>query len=154
MVNLVTSGKDEYMMSMFPTRRGPRGFGRDLFNGDNDFFDSFFSDVTPIKTDIRETEEAYILDAELPGFSKEDIDIEYDNNVLTISANVESGMEESDEEGTYIRRERSTRSFSRQFIVENIKSDEISASFENGVLTIDLPKSEPDSQESKRIEIN
>ncbi len=144
-----------YTMSMFPTRRGPRGFGRDFFDSDNNFFDSFFSDATPIKTDIRETEEAYILDAELPGFSKDNIDITYENNVLTISANVESGMEESDEEnGTYIRRERSTRSFSRQFIVENIKSDEIDASFEDGVLTVELPKSEPKPEETKRIEIN
>jgi HSP20 family protein len=108
-----------------------------------------------IKTDIRETDNAYILDAELPGFNKEDINIDYSNNVLTIAANKETTNEEKDEkEGTYIRRERSSQSFSRQFLVEHIKHEDIDASFENGVLTVTMPKAADKETNSHRIEIN
>lgn len=139
-------------MSMFPTRRDSRGLARRFFDDD---FDTFFSNRNPIKTDIRETATEYILDCDLPGFSKEDITISYDHNVLSLSAQKESGKDETDEEtGEYIRRERSTSSFNRQFLVQNVAEDQISAKFDNGVLTIVLPKADPEKDVSRRIEID
>jgi HSP20 family protein len=140
-------------MGFLPTMNNNRGLGRNFFN--DDFFDSMMDTRRMIKTDIRETDNVYILDAELPGFNKEDINIDYSNNVLTIAANKETTNEEKDEkEGTYIRRERSSQSFSRQFLVEHIKHEDIDASFENGVLTVTMPKAADKETNSHRIEIN
>ena len=119
-----------------------------------DFEKHFFGRQLPaFKTDIRETENAYILDAELPGFSKEDIHAEVRNGYLTIHAEHKSENEEKDEKNNYIRRERSYGSFSRSFDLEGIKSDEITASYKDGVLSLTLPKEETKQTEGRRLEI-
>ena len=119
-----------------------------------DFEKHFFGRQLPaFKTDIRETENSYILDAELPGFSKEDIHAEVRNGYLTIHAEHKSENEEKDEKNNYIRRERSYGSFSRSFDLEGIKSDEITASYKDGVLSLTLPKEETKQTEGRRLEI-
>ena len=95
----------------------------------------------------------HILDAELPGFSKEDIHAEVRNGYLTIHAEHKSENEEKDEKNNYIRRERSYGSFSRSFDLEGIKSDEITASYKDGVLSLTLPKEETKQTEGRRLEI-
>ena len=113
-----------------------------------------FASKTPsMKTDIRETENAYVLDAELPGFSKEDIHAEVRNGYLTIHAEHKTENEEKDEKNNYLRRERSYGSFTRSFDLDGINSDEISASYKDGILTLTLPKATQKVEEGRRLEI-
>lgn len=139
-------------MSLLPRERDFRDFGRNFFNDDY-FFNNMFAG-NDITTDIKETDDAYILDADLPGFNKENINLSYDSDVLTISAKQDTGKDETDEEGNYIRRERSNRSFKRQFLIQNIDKDGISASYNDGVLRINLPKETDTTTPSHHIEID
>ncbi|KDR93790.1 HSP20 family protein [Peptoclostridium litorale DSM 5388] len=112
-----------------------------------DFFTEGF-----IRTDIRETETEYILEADLPGFTRDDVKIKIKDNYLILSAEKKQEIEESAE--GYIRKERSYGSLKRSFFLENIKEDEISAKFEHGVLTIVLPKSKEEKKEERAIDID
>jgi HSP20 family protein len=143
------------MFELTPYARGNHSFAAyNPFKEMEDFEKHFFGRQLPaFKTDIRETENAYILDAELPGFSKEDIHAEVRNGYLTIHAEHKSENEEKDEKNNYIRRERSYGSFSRSFDLEGIKSDEITASYKDGVLSLTLPKEETKQTEGRRLEI-
>ena len=112
----------------------------------------FFGQRTPaMRTDIRETENAYILEADLPGFTREDVHAEIKNGYLTIRA--EHKSETEDKKENYLRRERSYGSFSRTFDLEGIDADAITASFKDGVLTLELPKLQPKTEEARRLEI-
>ena len=118
-----------------------------------EFEKRFFGQRTPaMKTDIREADGAYILEAELPGFTREDIHAEIKNGYLTIRAERKSESEDNNE--NYLRRERSFGSFSRTFDLEGIDAEAISASFKNGILTLELPKLAPKAEEAKKLEIN
>ena len=138
------------MNNLFPSARRMRHLNRSLWDQG---FDNFFADGADFSVDIKEKEEEYLLVADLPGLDKENIDLHYENNVLSIHAQQER-EEEKHEEGKYIRRERSSRSYSRQFLIENVAEDEIQASFENGVLTVNLPKREKEETNKKRIDID
>lgn len=138
------------MNDMIPSRRDFFDFGRRFFD---DALGQNFGDFGSFKTDIIEKDESYVVEAELPGMSKENIELDYHDNVLSISAKVETEKDESDDERHYIRRERSTRSFNRQFIIQDIDKDNIKARFDNGVLKIELPKQDPGPPETKRIDI-
>lgn len=138
------------MNNLFPSRRDLMNVNRGLFG---DTFDNFFTPDSDFNVDIRENDDAYKVEADLPGLSKEDIKLDYTDNVLSIRAHQEMETEEKDTESNYIRRERSSRSYSRQFLLENVDAEAIKANFENGVLTLDLPKKEKDESETKRIEI-
>ena len=123
----------------------------------NDMFNDFFNDdmlsefksCGSFKTDIKETPEEYVVHAELPGVKKEDINIDYNNNYLSISATRNNEFEEKKD--NYIRRERSYGSVSRGFYINNVNKEAIKAKFDNGVLTIDLPKKEISSNNDSRI---
>ncbi len=106
------------------------------------------------RTDIRDTEKEYILEADLPGFDKEDISLSIENGYLIVSAEHKTNKEEKDEKGNYIRRERSYGSYSRCFDISGIDEDAISASFKNGVLELRLPKETEKKIAAKKIEIN
>ena len=108
-----------------------------------------------MKTDVIEKEDSYQLEAELPGFNKEDINIDLKNDTLTISATHNENKDEKDENGKYIRRERRSSSFQRSFHVEGLKPEDIIAQYRNGVLTVNLPKKEaiPEKEEAVRIEV-
>lgn len=109
--------------------------------------------IGEFKTDIRDTGEAYELEADLPGVKKEDIKVELDGNYLTVSAerNTESG--EKDKKGNYVRRERSYGSYSRSFDVSGIQTDQITASYNDGVLQLRLPKKQEALPTTRRLEI-
>ena len=112
----------------------------------------FFGQRTPsMKTDIRETENAYILESDLPGFSREDIHAEIKDGYLTIRA--ERSSENEDKNENYVRRERSLGTFSRTFDLEGIDAEAITASFKNGVLTLELPKMQQKVEEARKVEI-
>ncbi len=121
----------------------------DFFNGS--FLPGFYSVGNPIKADIRETEKEYIIDAEMPGIKKEDIKLELRDDTLTIA--VEQNEEVREDTENYIRRERRYGSFSRSFYVENIKQDEVTAKYDNGILTIKIPKDHNKKSKGNRIEI-
>lgn len=100
-----------------------------------------------MKTDIRECDNKYIMEIDLPGLNKEDININYENGYLTIKAtkNVELKTE------VYVRRERFYGEIKRSFFIGEKKESDIKANYENGILTIAFPKEEPPRKESQNI---
>ncbi|MDS0524533.1 Hsp20/alpha crystallin family protein [Clostridium sp. SHJSY1] len=128
-------------------------------NSFDDFFSGFFNDdfLSPLnmegnfKADIKETPNEYIMEAELPGVKKEDINLEYKGNSLIVSGKRDEVIEEN--KNNYIRKERHFGQFVRSFYVNNVDKEKISATFENGVLHVNLPKFQQDIDNSNRIEI-
>ena len=106
-----------------------------------------------MNTDIIEKENGYELQIDLPGVKKEDIKIEMNKNLINISVSISKSSDEENKK--YIRKERKTREIKRSFkIGEDIDEDNINASFENGILYLNLPKKEENDSNKKFIEIN
>lgn len=93
-----------------------------------------------MKTDVKELDNSYQLCVDLPGFKKENVSVELNDGYLTISASKGLNRDEEDEVGRYIRRERYTGSCSRSFYVGDVRQEDISAKFENGILKLTMPK--------------
>ena len=94
-----------------------------------------------MKTDIRETEDGYELDIDLPGFKKDEIQAELKNGYLTVSAAKGLDKDEENKKGEYIRRERYAGSMSRSFYVgEHLDQQDIKAKYEDGILKLSVPK--------------
>ena len=94
-----------------------------------------------MRTDVRETEDTYELDVDLPGFKKDEVTLELKDGVLTIQAVKGLDKDETDKKGKYIRQERYAGACSRSFYVgEHVEPEDIRAKFENGILQISLPK--------------
>jgi HSP20 family protein len=121
----------------------------DVFS--DDWFTSFKRSLTSFKTDIRETEQSYLVEAELPGFQKEDIEISYAEPYLTIKAVRKEDHSVDNQDEQVIRRERRYGEYTRSFYVPDINADGINASLKDGVLNMEIPK-QPD-QRTKRIQI-
>ena len=121
----------------------PSIFGRDMFD---DFFGNSLSNYRTndlMKTDIKDTDNAYELTIDMPGVKKEDIKAELKDGYLTVNATSGYSNDDKDSNGKYIRRERHYGSCSRSFYVGNaITQDDIKASFENGTLKLMIPKKE------------
>ena len=109
--------------------------------------------TTAFRTDVEDTGDAFKLEAELPGFDKEDIQIDLDNDTLTISAEHNSDKKEEDKKRNFVKRERYFGSFTRSFDVTGIDVDRIEAEYNNGVLTLTLPKKQENIPVSRRLEI-
>ena len=104
-----------------------------------------------MKTDVKETEKGYEVAIDLPGFKKEDVTCELKDGYLTVSAEKKLEENEKDSEGKYIRRERYTGNQSRSFYVgDGIHEDDIKASFQDGILRLDVPKQPVQQVEDKR----
>jgi HSP20 family molecular chaperone IbpA len=139
----------------------------EVFDEMDNFFNGMFGEESPyrncnrqfenmtslMKTDVIEKENGYELQAELPGFNKEDIKIDLKDDVLTISAAHTDNKDEKDENGKYIRRERRSSSYQRSFRVEGLKPEDIIAQYRNGVLTVDLPKKQVEQKKDEPIRI-
>ncbi len=118
----------------------------------SDAFDDMFYDRSNMKTDIRTQDTNYILDMELPGYKKENIQMELKDGYLTIQASRNTTSEEKNKNGNIIRQERFSGSCSRSFYVgEALSQEDIKATFENGELHIILPKEAPKKVEEKRF---
>ena len=146
------------MFELVPFRRNNLSKRGDYFD---QLFDSFFGDdfMTPanfmstgFRVDMKENENEYVVEADLPGIKKDAIDIEYDNNYLTVSAKRDDTNE--DKGKGYIRKERRCGEFKRTFYVDNIEENNIDASFKDGVLTITLPKVKKGMDKKNRIDIH
>ncbi len=134
----------------------PRRNSFDLFDnffGDDDFFTR--PEHHLMKTDIKEKKDKYLLDIDLPGFNKENIDISLNKGYLNIKAKVDK-EEKNDEDEKFVRRERYYGECSRSFYVgEDINEDDIHAEFKNGILKVEIPKKEAlgGTKEVKQIPI-
>ena len=93
-----------------------------------------------LRTDVSDWGEYLLLEIELPGFGKEDIDLGLKNGVLTISARREESQRQQEDSGKYILRERQSGGVSRSFELSGIEEEAIAATFEHGVLQLKLPK--------------
>lgn len=108
--------------------------------------------TTSVKVDLEDRDEELVLTAELPGFDKEDIDVRVTDRTLRLEAEYEGGTEEAD--GEYVRRERRRASVTRSIpLPEAVETDDISATYNNGILTVQMPKSEPVTEGTK-IEVD
>ena len=132
---IVPRRSDSYSMTPFDFFED---FGRS-------FFDGFPSNL--IKTDIHENDKEFLVEAELPGIPKENIQVTYENGVLTITGQHQTDHATEDEKGRLVRSERSLTSVRRQYLLENVKEDEIKASYAEGILKLTLPK----DQASKKL---
>ena len=118
---------------------------RSIFSNDRNSVASAF------RPDVVETGDAYKADAELPGFNKDDIKIDVENDVLTISA--ERKLENDENKHNFVKRERFYGSYSRSFDVSGIEVDRIEAAYNDGVLTLTMPKKVETAPASRRLEI-
>ncbi len=129
---------------------------RDIFA---DFFDSFFTtDLSPANeklspaVDIEEDKDKYIVKADIPGMKQEDIKVEIDDGVLKISGERKYEKKEEDKDKKYHYYERSYGAFERRFVLpSDTDVDKIDAKYENGVLEIQIPKTE--SKKPKEIKV-
>lgn len=135
----------------------PSVFSKNVFD---DFFDDFampqwkaFHNITPsavMRTDVKENEKDYEISMELPGFKKEDVEAELKDGYLIISAKNETESEDADKDN-FIHKERYVGSCKRSFYVgENVKEEDISAKFENGILMMTVPKKPKEAIEEKK----
>lgn len=131
---------------------------REMENLEKRFFESPFGfayekSMGGFHTDISDNGNEYVLEADLPGCNKEDIHVDIDGDVLKIKAERHSEFEEKDKKDKFIRCERSYGSYSRQFDISGIDTEKISAKYENGILTLKMPKKEEMPDTSKRLKI-
>ena len=107
-----------------------------------------------MKTDVIEKDGKLLMEVEMPGMKKEDIKVSIKDGMLSIQGNHEENIEEKDEKGVVIRKERHSGSYSRSFYVgDNIKMEDVNGSYENGVLKLEIIKNEPEEKETKFVEI-
>ncbi|MFV0352427.1 MAG: Hsp20/alpha crystallin family protein [Oscillospiraceae bacterium] len=128
------------MYGMIPFTKGEANLFRYLDDLERGFFRSTVNGSTQFRCDIQDEGDRYLLDAELPGFNKEDINVELKDDRITISATHKTESEEKDKKENFIRRERHYGSFSRSFDVSDIEAADITASYKDGVLQLTLPK--------------
>lgn len=131
----------------------PSLFGESLFDR---FFDDslekeFFGTHNPLygkhaknlmKTDVKDVNDHYEVAVDLPGFQKDEVNVELENGYLTISAAKGLDKDQKDDEGHYIRQERYSGSCSRSFYVGNIQPEDVHAKYEDGILKLTLPKAD------------
>ena len=141
----------------------PSVFGENLFDDwmdDFGFRDNFFSGKNPLygkhaknimKTDVRETDKGYELDVDLPGFKKDEVQVQLKDGYLTISAAKGLDKDEEDKKGNYIRKERYAGSMSRSFYVgKHVTVEDVHPKYESGILSFSVPKAEAKPVEEKK----
>ena len=140
----------------------PSIFGEDLFDEmmDFPFEDDFFGKRNPLygkkaknmmKTDVKEHENGYEVDIDLPGFKKDELNLDLTDGYLTIFASKGLDKDEEDKKGKYIRKERYAGSMSRSFYVgDGITEEDIKAKYENGILKLSIPKKEAKAVDQKK----
>ena len=129
----------------------------------NDLGRHIFDSFTPtrgvdnsrlLKTDIQENDESYVVKVDVPGIEKQNINLSYDHDVLSIAVKHEEQADHSDKEGNMLMSERSYGRMSRRYRLPSVDEGKISAKVSDGVLTIDLPKMAAEQQEGHQITID
>ena len=124
-------------------------FEKDFFGGKNPMYGKNAKNM--MKTDVRETENGYELDIDLPGFKKDEITAQLKDGYMTISASKGLDKDEKDKEGRYIRRERYAGAMSRSFYVgEGVTEEDIHAKYEDGILKLSVPKKDKKAVEQQK----
>ena len=124
-------------------------FDRDFWGGKNPLYGKNAKNI--MKTDIREHDGGYELDVDLPGFKKDEINVELEEGYLTISAAKGLDKDEQDKKGKYIRRERYAGAMQRSFYVgDAVTQEDIKAKFEDGILKLSIPKKDAKAVETKK----
>ena len=124
-------------------------FDRDLWRKKNPLYGKNAKNI--MKTDIREHDTGYELDVDLPGFKKDEINIELENGYLTISAAKGLDKDEQDKKGKYIRKERYAGAMQRSFYVgDAVTEEDVKAKFEDGILKLSIPKKDAKEVETKK----
>ncbi len=131
----------------------------DFMNNMLSWFDDSFAPFTnhesgEMRTDITEDDHKYQVTVDLPGFSKKDLHLNYAQNILTVSGRRETVADQADHEGNLLHSERRYGQFSRQYRLPNVDQAGINAKYENGVLTITLPKLTATDKAGAEIEID
>lgn len=139
-------------MRNYLQRRNNDFFGLDFFS---DVFDGFFAPSVVrshdnMRTDVKETEKAYELAVDMPGFDKKDITVELKDGYLTVSAS----KQEKEEDGKYVRRERSYSCSRSYYVGDGITENDVKAKYNNGTLNLFVPKKEIKQIQGKNIEID
>lgn len=122
-------------------------------------FDDFFTlargdEMSKMRCDIYEKDGIYTMEMDIPGFNREDVKIEVDDNdFITITAEKSTENNEEDNDKNYVRKERSYGKYQRSFYVGDIDKENIDATFENGILKVTMPKKEEEKLSKKTIEI-
>ena len=141
----------------------PSIFGENLFDDwmSFPFEDDFWGKKNPLygkhaknlmKTDVRETDHSFELDIDLPGFKKDEVQLQLKNGYLTVQTNKGLDKDQKDQEGNYIRRERYTGTMSRTYFVGNaVKAEDVKARFEDGILRLSIPKKDPQALEAEHM---
>ena len=138
------------MWKLTPFSTSPRRTNNDLMDF-NDLVDDFFRPVRSLrhdtfKIDVEDKGDQYQITADLPGIAKDDLKVSYDDSLLTIEVNHEEEKEDNDEEKNYIHKERRVASMRRQINLPDVDPSKLKAKLEDGILTIDAPKSEVQDQ--------
>jgi HSP20 family protein len=145
----------EFFMSNLTKSSGSnvRPFFRDFFDADNMFNTNWLTGRNSLPAvNVSEKDNEYDIDVAAPGFKKDDFKIRVNDDVLTISA--EAKMENKEEDREYTRQEYSYSSFSRSFrLPDNVKDDQISASYQDGMLKLCLPKTSTPTKSTKEIQV-
>lgn len=145
------------MSNLMPYRTNRNPIARSMFSPfEDDFFRPFFLQGAPmngLRVDVKDEGDHYLLEADLPGFKKEDINIDVDDGVLTISAQANEEKKE-EEKNAYVYNERVSRKYSRSFTLNGIDEEKIEAACENGVLKLTLPKMTETPKTGRKISIN
>lgn len=151
MFDLTRRNNNRHVASYNPFKE-MEDFERDFFQHP---FGGFFeaNPLAEFKTDVTDEGDCYVLEADLPGFDKKDIQLDLNGDTLTIRAERHSKIEEKDKKDKVIRMERSYGSYSRQFDVSDIETDKIKANYSDGVLSLTMPKKAHELPSSKRLEI-
>lgn len=146
------------MLTLTPYRKN-RPAAYDPFREFEDMQRSFFNAVSAaneaqaMQTDVKDLGDSYLVEADLPGFKKEDIRLDLNGDTLSLQAERHLEHEDKDKKGGYLLIERSSGKYVRSFDVSNVDTDSITAKFENGVLALTLPKKQPAQPASRRVEI-
>lgn len=121
-------------------------FGRSFFNN--------WNEMKSLKSDIKETDKEYVVKIDMPGVDKKDIALNFKDDVLTVDAKRDSFDDESDQKGNIIASERDYGTYSRSYRLPQVDSKAISAKYEDGVLTVTLPKTKEEIDKNHNIQID
>ena len=125
-------------------------FDKHFFGGRDPLYGKHAKNM--MKTDVKETSNGYEMDIDLPGFKKDEVNVELDNGYLTISAAKGLDKDEQDKEGRYIRQERYAGQCSRSFYIGDVRPENVAAKYEDGILHLTFPKAgQPELPSQKQI---